>query len=60
MEFKELEQAKPCPFCGSLNLNFEDNEVFFWVVCDNCLAEGGIAKNREDAVKVWNTRIKEE
>ena len=57
-----IESALPCPFCGGTNLAFisdvdEGRDVEF-IVCmaDDCLADGRIGKNKEDALNKWNNR----
>lgn len=52
-----MNQLKPCPFCGSTDLDFDDNgENNLWVYCNNCQEEGGIGVGKEEAIKVWNRR----
>lgn len=58
----------PCPFCGSVDLGFQEggdgvNEVYsYTVVChgEDCLtSEYGslcLVTSIEDAIKAWNTR----
>jgi Lar family restriction alleviation protein len=58
-----IESALPCPFCGGTNLAFISDvdggsrDVEF-IVCmaDDCLADGRIGKNKEDALNKWNKR----
>ena len=68
---KKVEKLKPCPFCGSDNLELHvfDYDHRSSIVCNNCRIYVSIAndinlisnKNRvqiwtKNAVKVWNTR----
>lgn len=57
------EKLKPCPFCGSANVDvfssFGDpstDENIMNVECINCGAQGSSAKGEEKAVAVWNKR----
>ncbi len=57
------EKLKPCPFCGSANVDvfnsFGDpstDENIMNVECINCGAEGGIGKGEEKAAAAWNRR----
>lgn len=50
----------PCPFCGSENIQRQDNGSYgaFWTICDDCGActgESGI-KNQAEADAAWNRR----
>lgn len=55
-----MTNVKPCPFCGSDNLDFDP--VSECIVCDGCGAfgpnPGSItdAQTREHAVSIWNQR----
>ena len=64
-----IDELKPCPFCGSENLNLyyydvDDrcNPFDPCVRCDNC---GTVLKFRrgegdlDDILRVWNRRVKE-
>jgi hypothetical protein len=55
---KRIESGlKPCPFCGSIDLDYFNNrEGNFWIHCKNCKGESGIGKGKEEAKKVWNMR----
>ena len=58
-----ISSALPCPFCGKKELQFisdvdgGDREVEF-IVCMNkdCLCDGRIGKNKEEALSRWNSR----
>jgi len=48
---------KPCPFCGSTELQLcRTNEHACWVRCDDCGADAPSTEKREDAIDIWNTR----
>jgi len=51
------EELRPCPFCGSNFVNM--NRVGWWVVCENCGAEGPAKETREEALATWNRRANE-
>ena len=46
----------PCPFCGEYP-NLENNG-YFWYCCtnDDCLAEVGTGKTKQEAIDIWNRR----
>lgn len=56
-----MEELKPCPFCGSKNI-----EVFgkdeYWTRCTECGASGPEDYNAtpEDAIRAWNQRFTSE
>lgn len=56
-------ELKPCPFCGSKNIElsseeYHDKDVFYIVSCNNCGAQiEGSGRNKE-AAEAWNTRCK--
>jgi Lar family restriction alleviation protein len=55
---------QPCPFCGSLNLGFEESpnysaETNYYgvtVMCE-CGAQGATGNNNSEATIKWNTRF---
>lgn len=53
------EELKPCPFCGSKNLCLIRNS-WYWVQCNNCLAEIGVQESEKDAIEKWNRRADDE
>lgn len=53
------EHIKPCPFCGSDEVNVNrTNDDACWIGCANeaCGAETGCEAKRADAIEIWNTR----
>ena len=57
------EALKPCPFCGSVNVDifcsFRDKSTdinFVNVECIDCGAQGAAKLNAESAVQFWNNR----
>ena len=46
----------PCPFCEEYP-NLENNG-YFWYCCtnDDCLAEVGTGKTKQEAIDIWNRR----
>ena len=58
----EVEELKPCPFCGSTNINLDECTVR--VRCKECFASSPLisrflkyAKDEREAAKMaWNTR----
>lgn len=58
---------KPCPFCGSENVEYTFSENQGYIVCMDCLANGPFSNWGSDpkclvqaAVDVWNKRISDE
>jgi Lar family restriction alleviation protein len=63
------DDLKPCPFCGSTDLEQFDNDWGWPVVsCNKCKASGPIPQDatasddmlRSVAVVLWNTRARED
>jgi len=55
-------KANPCPFCGIKN---DFSEIFnikgsdeFHVICTNCSSAGPYGETEQEAIKLWNKRIK--
>jgi Lar family restriction alleviation protein len=51
----------PCPFCGSLKIDFIKQEIdghdYNWqILCDGCSITTGGYKTEEDAIAFWNKR----
>jgi len=59
-----IEPAKPCPFCGSDNVQFEkSNEssgdppaIRYFIVCMKCDATGSSTPVAAEALRRWNAR----
>ena len=50
------EALKPCPFCGSDDVEALDMEGKHYVVCYDCALEGPFHKSRAAVIAAWNTR----
>ena len=49
------EKLKPCPFCGSTNLRYEQyGDVC--IVCNDCGSFGAMGADDDDAAEKWNCR----
>lgn len=46
------EKLKPCPFCGSLDIEFRSPS---YATCSECGADGPIG-NADNVIDKWNTR----
>lgn len=61
-----MNQLKPCPFCGSNDLDVKriqhsQNEAVYCVRClGECECEGPVEFTRDDAKQKWNTRTEVE
>lgn len=54
------EMAGSCPFCGSKNLDFGEDDLgqgTHMVFCKKCGASGPEAKDKNDAVIKWDKRV---
>ena len=51
-------ELKPCPFCGSKQVEYEKAEDFggTYVECYNCGVTSPVVANKEKAAAVWNRR----
>ncbi len=51
-----------CPFCGNTDIRLtrsdviESNRTFYYMICNNqnCMANGPVRFNNEDAIAAWN------
>ena len=55
-----MEELKPCPFCGGKAAIQQDWSPFFtattYVGCLDCAASATYCEKREDAIEAWNGR----
>lgn len=63
MEKRTRRKLESCPFCGSTDVTIEHDRAIdgmvgfdYYVVCNNCDAEGGCREKLADAVRAWNKR----
>ena len=50
-------EAKPCPFCGSSDIEIEQtNPEAIWFRCNDCGAETESESHIDDALRNWNMR----
>jgi Lar family restriction alleviation protein len=51
-------ELKPCPFCGSEDLDIESGYDHAYVICERCETEGPAISNGSalEACEAWNTR----
>lgn len=58
------DKPKPCPFCGSTDLNLTyatiDGKKIHHVLCRRCGANGSLAIRADFALSMWNNRVKVE
>lgn len=47
---------KPCPFCGSDDLDIMGDSVSGYIRCISCDSESGLHDNTDDAIAAWNQR----
>ena len=50
-------ELKPCPFCGSNEIEMEDNA---YMRCISCGASSGWKDDPVSAINAWNSRANEE
>ena len=54
-------ELKPCPFCGSKNIDLVDySAVIVFVQCDDCCATFPQFDTKEEAIEAWNRRATDE
>lgn len=53
-------ELKPCPFCGSTDIDFIDDDWVGYVYCTNCGVETPNYKPSTGAVEAWNRRADNE
>lgn len=49
-------ELKPCPFCGSTELDNEQNSSGNNVICYRCKTEGPLKATKMEAAEAWNWR----
>ena len=49
-------KRKPCPFCGSTNIDRLAAGMVYWLYCRDCKGAGPSAIGKADAVEAWNQR----
>ena len=55
-----MAELKPCPFCGSTELDIDINNANnYFVYCLNCGASGRDERKFEKAKEVWNRRYED-
>ena len=52
-------RRKPCPFCGSTNIDRLRSGVIYWLVCRECGGSGPSAESKAGALEEWNKRKEE-
>lgn len=57
----EMNELKPCPFCGRKPELRHDDDGFSYIVCanDNCYVRNDRYVNDNAAIKAWNRRVGE-
>lgn len=53
-------ELKPCPFCGSDDLDIEERNDIKFVFCKNCQASTADCYDVKEAVIAWNRRASDE
>ena len=60
---KEFKDEKGCPFCGGhgeAHWNYNgDYDPKFWIECDSCGCRVRSDASMDDAIEMWNRRVKE-
>lgn len=57
-----MTDKKSCPFCGcnkAVTWHIGHRDLPWMVECMGCMAEGPWAKTEEEAIELWNRRVKE-
>ena len=50
------EEIKPCPFCGSEDVEVFPNYGHYFAACCDCGSEGPNKERKEEAIRKWNQR----
>ncbi len=53
-------KLKPCPFCGSNELqvlHIRIKVLLWYVSCDGCATTGPEGRTESEAEELWNTRV---
>lgn len=60
--YRKLENAKPCPFCGSSDITLRSEPFWnlFVVSCHHCYVQNRGYETEEEAVEAWNKRTGDE
>ena len=53
-----MEELKPCPFCGSELTQMTSYLGEWWVVCCECFCSTAMETTEKEAIKAWNKRKK--
>ena len=58
---RKVSLMKACPFCGRDNdLKIEryesDGKYWYYAECEECLAQGPVCADEEEALRAWNHR----
>lgn len=51
-----MNELKPCPFCGSCQIEMQQWTTLCNAACCNCDAEGPIGLSKAEAIEKWNDR----
>ena len=56
-----MAELKPCPFCGSKQVDVRKGKYLWWVECGNadCCGNGGGSKYKKEAIERWNRRAED-
>ena len=50
-------KAKPCPFCGSNELEIAMESNLLWAItCQECEGRSGLYNTQQEALEAWNRR----
>lgn len=58
-------ELKPCPFCGSEDLEIEDDldeceeSRYYWVACNSCGGLGASVQSKDECIERWNRRAEQ-
>lgn len=55
LDEEHVEKPKPCPFCGSENINV--SKTAHYVECNDCNVETMCYNTEEEAIEAWNRRV---
>lgn len=52
-----MNELKPCPFCGSKDIEIFKYIINYFAQCNNCGMTSGKSTTKKSLILYWNTRL---